>query len=133
MGKTNFFREGMACLMYSGFSALARELIYKDKPLANWMGTVNSFLTLNLAGAGLWLLTLLLPLPRIGTDVIFGGINAIIRRIFLGFVTGAIVHFASPPLRMAFREHRLCYYIMPVIIAVLGIYMIWLTLILRKR
>jgi hypothetical protein len=122
--RRNCFRAGVVCLIYSGFSALARELIYRDSPLANWMGRVNSFLTFSLVCANLGFLSFLGP-ACFKHDSIDGAVWRILARPLAGFAAGGIVHFAvAPGIRLAFREYRLCYYIMPLIAAGAGIWLL---------
>ena len=98
-------------LGYLGFSIAAREGIYRDNPEANWMGSVNAFLTCFIGGG------ILALLPFIPVIANADGWNALIP-VFLaavivpviGIITGSI---ATNKINSSFKENRGLYYIVP--------------------
>jgi hypothetical protein len=106
---------GSVCLLYLGLSIGMREGFYYNNPSDNWMGSVNSFITLAGLGAGggfLLGITKKTGWDTILHGILFGGI---------GFLAGSIAHFAAPEIRTAFKENRILYYAAPAVIGGIGI------------
>jgi hypothetical protein len=117
----NFMSTGLLCLFYSGFSILMREAVYKTNPLDNWMGSVNSFVTMTGAGGGLGFLFALLTHKAAHIYDIRDGFLYFLGCTAAGILAGAIVHFAVPDIAMAFKGNRLLYYTAPAVSGGLGV------------
>jgi hypothetical protein len=114
---------GTLSLLYTTTSILMRELVYKSNYSNNWMGSINSFITLSGIGGGLGFLLWYFLNDGHGsilTPFIF---------TFTGIIAGAIINFALPNVQNSFKENALLYYTAPTVIGGFGIF--GLTLIIR--
>ncbi|MDR2663731.1 MAG: ankyrin repeat domain-containing protein [Treponema sp.] len=93
---------------YIGLSVWAREGIYREDPGSNWMGTVNASVTGFGAGALLSFFTYM----GLSDDDGFGrGLAAVFIVAPVGGLIGGIAMSAIPPVRKAFKENPVLYYL----------------------
>jgi hypothetical protein len=107
---------GASCLLYTTTSILMRELVYKNNYSNNWMGSVNSFITLSGIGGGLGFL-----LWYISNDG-HGSILTPFIFTFAGIITGVIINFTIPSVQNSFKENAFLYYTAPAVIGGLGVF-----------
>ncbi|MDR0404129.1 MAG: hypothetical protein LBH35_11155 [Treponema sp.] len=107
---------GTYCLLYTTTSILMRELVYKNNYSNNWMGSVNSFITLSGIGGGLGFL--LWYFSNNGHDSILTPFIF----TFVGIIGGSIINFAIPGMQNSFKENAFLYYTAPAVIGGLGIF-----------
>jgi hypothetical protein len=107
---------GTFCLLYTTTSILMRELVYKNNYSNNWMGSVNSFITLSGIGGGLGFL-----LWYFSNDG-HGSIFTPFIFTFAGIIVGSIMNFAIPNVQNSFKENALLYYTSPTVIGGFGIF-----------
>ena len=98
-------------LIVGGLSIVMREKVYKDNKPKNWMGPINAYLALAAGGLILGFLQGARSFRGSGAWAdMFGPLATGLFGGFVGFIIGSIIAFL-PPVRKAFTNFRVLYYI----------------------